>query len=180
MSLTIGDAAPPFNLKNANAGNGGNNVALEDAMGEAGLVVVFECNHCPYVVASVGRMNAMAQRCQADHVGFVGINSNDPVKYPNDSFEHMVKRANDGMPYPYLHDETQAVAQAYGAKRTPEFFLFTRSGELVYQGRMDDSPQDPTQVTTSELANAIDALLAGQTPGIQHTESIGCSVKWKA
>ena len=180
MSLNIGDAAPTFELKNANSQQGANTMSLGEAMGEAGLVVVFECNHCPYVVASVGRLNAMAEHCQANNIGFVGINANDPVVYANDSFEHMVKRADGGMPYPYLHDETQAVAHAYGAKRTPEFFLFTPDAELVYHGRMDDSPQDPNSVTTGELADAIEAMLAGQTPAVQHTESIGCSVKWKA
>ena len=180
MPLAIGDAGPNFDLKNANAGHGGKTVSFEDAMGEAGLVVVFECNHCPYVVASVGRMNVMAERCQNDKIGFVGINSNDPVVYPNDSFEHMVKRSEKGMPYAYLHDESQEIAHAYGAKRTPEFYLFNPSGQLVYHGRMDDNPKDPNHVTTSELGDAIDAMLAGQTPSIQHTESIGCSVKWKA
>jgi len=180
MSLSIGDQAPDFELKNANAAKGKPLMSLSSAMGEAGVVVVFECNHCPYVVASIGRMNAMADRCTAAGVGFVGINSNDPVVYANDSFEHMVKRADKGMPYPYLHDDTQAVAHAYGAKRTPEFFLFNAHGELVYQGRMDDNPKDPSQVQSTELADALDAMLSGTAPAVHTTESIGCSVKWKA
>ena len=92
----------------------------------------------------------------------------------------MVKRAEGGMPYAYLHDDTQVVAEAYGAKRTPEFFLFDAEGCLVYQGRMDDSPRNPNEVTTSELEDAITAMLDGNQPEIPYTDSIGCSVKWKA
>ena len=179
MTLATGDAAPMFSLKNANAAHGPTTMSLHDAVGENGTLVVFECNHCPYVVASIDRMNAMAAKCQGLGIGFVGINSNDPVVYENDSFEHMVKRANAGMPYPYLHDETQEIAHAYGAKRTPEFFLFDRQTTLVYQGRMDDSPRHPGEVTSTELDDAIEAMMAGRPPEVDYTESIGCSVKWK-
>ena len=144
-----------------------------------GCVVVFECNHCPYVVASVSRLNAMAEYCQSNNIGFVGINSNDPDNYPADSFENMIKRAEKGMPYAYLHDSTQEVATAWGAQRTPEFFLLGADGIVTYHGRMDDNPRDPTKVTTSELKDAIEAMLEGRTPVIQSTDSIGCSVKWK-
>lgn len=180
MTLQTGDPAPDFNLPNANASVGGEHVSLADAAGANGTVVLFECNHCPYVVASVGRINAMAESCKSKGIGFVGINSNDPVVYANDSFEHMVKRADKGMPYPYLHDDTQTVAHAYGAKRTPEFFLFDAQGTLVYQGRMDDNPKDPSQVESTELADALEAMLNGEAPAVHTTESIGCSVKWKA
>lgn len=180
MPLDVGDAAPAFSLPNANRQQGPQTVSFAEASGDHGTVVVFECNHCPYVVASIGRMNAMAEKCATLGIGFVGINSNDPVVYENDSFEHMVKRADGGMPYPYLHDETQAVAHAYGAKRTPEFFLFDADHRLVYQGRMDDSPRHPGEVTSVDLDNAIQAMLAGQAPEVAYTESIGCSVKWKA
>jgi acyl-coenzyme A synthetase/AMP-(fatty) acid ligase len=91
----------------------------------------------------------------------------------------MTKRAEKGMPYAYLHDSTQEVATAWGAQRTPEFFLLDANGIVTYQGRMDDNPRDPTQVTTSELKDAIEAMLEGRTPVIQSTDSIGCSVKWK-
>lgn len=180
MSLQTGDAAPDFNLPNANVSIGGEHVSFSDAAGASGTLVLFECNHCPYVVASVGRINDMATSCLAKGIGFVGINSNDPVVYENDSFDHMVKRAEGGMPYAYLHDATQEIAHAYGAKRTPEFFLFNADRQLVYQGRMDDSPRNPNDVTTTDLANAIDAMLGGQSPPVDYTESIGCSVKWKA
>ena len=180
MPLQTGDLAPNFTLPNANPAVGGDTVSFSDASEANGTLVVFECNHCPYVVASVDRINAMAESCRAKTIGFVGINSNDPVVYENDSFEHMVKRAKSGMPYAYLHDASQDVALAYGDKRTPEFFLFDASHRLVYQGRMDDSPRNPNDATTSELADAIESMLVGQPPSIDYTESIGCSVKWKA
>ena len=180
MTLNIGDKAIDYTLKNANEEIGGQSLSLEQSAGKNGLIVVFECNHCPYVVASVDRMNKMSEYCKSKQIGFVGINSNDASVYANDSFEHMVKRAHKGMPYPYLYDETQEIAHAYGAKRTPEFFLFNSENILVYRGRMDDSPRDPTQATTSELKHAIDAMLDKRTPEISETESIGCSVKWKA
>lgn len=179
MSLQIGNTAPKFNLKNANASIGGELASLSSSMKSNGCVVVFECNHCPYVIASIDRMNNMAEYCNLNDIGFVGINSNDPDNYPVDSFENMVKRADKGMPYAYLHDSTQDVATAWGAQRTPEFFLLDANGVVTYHGRMDDSPRDPTKVTTSELKDAIDAMLAGSTPGVQSTDSIGCSVKWK-
>tara|TARA_S200000501_G_scaffold40697_1_gene33156 strand:- start:903 stop:1439 length:537 start_codon:yes stop_codon:yes gene_type:complete len=178
MSLNIGDVAPEFKLKNANDSDGGTS-SLSASMLENGCVVVFECNHCPYVIASIDRMNNMAEHCKVNAIGFVGINSNDPDNYPADSFENMQKRAGKGMPYPYLHDDSQQVATLWGAQRTPEFFLMNGEGVVIYRGRMDDSPRDPTAATTSELKDAIDAMLAGSTPPVQFTDSIGCSVKWK-
>ena len=178
MTLNIGDAAPAFELQNSNAIQGVSMMGLEQSRREHGLIVVFECNHCPYVISSISRLEAMAGKANGLNIGFVGINSNDPTAYPNDSFEHMQTRA-EGMSYPYLHDATQDVAHAYDAKRTPEFFLFNSELELVYKGRMDDSPRDPMRVQTTELDNAIHAMLAGSTPEVSITESIGCSVKWK-
>lgn len=180
MALEIGDTAPSFSLVNANPAHGGEELSLEGAFGTSGLVVVFECNHCPYVVASVARMNTMSEFCHQNKIGFVGINSNDPLVYENDSFENMQKRANKGMPYSYLHDLEQNVARAYGAKRTPEFFLFDASRSLVYKGRMDDSPKDPSDVSVRDLNDAIAAMLNGDAPKNAVTESIGCSVKWKS
>ncbi len=179
MPLSIGQIAPAFELTNANSTVGEQTMNFEQSAGQKGTIIVFECNHCPYVIASIERMESMASWCNQAGIGFVGINSNDPVVYPNDSFEHMEKRALS-MGYAYLHDETQEVAHAYGAKRTPEFFLFDANNRLVYQGRMDDAPRDPTKVTATELKDAAEAMLSGQTPAIEHTESIGCSVKWKA
>ena len=179
MSLKIGDIAPDFKLKNANKKVGDRTVSINDSVLANGLVVVFECNHCPYVVASIERMNSLADYCKLNKIGFVGINSNDASVYPTDSFEHMEKRAEKGMPYSYLFDETQEIAKAYAAQRTPEFFLFDSKMCLVYKGRMDDSPKNPSDVTKTELKDAIDSLLSGNLPEVQITESIGCSVKWK-
>ncbi len=180
MSLNIGDAPPDFHLANANTAVGSNQVSLEQAFDKNGLLVVFECNHCPYVVASISRMNAMAEHCQENGIGYVGINSNDPLVYENDSFANMEKRAQKGMPYAYLHDSTQNIAHAYGAERTPEFFLFNAQHQLVYKGRMDDSPRDPNDVMVHDLDEAITAMLSGKVPDVPITQSIGCSVKWKS
>ena len=103
----------------------------------------------------------------------------DPVKYESDSWENMVKRANKGMSYPYLHDSTQEVAISYSAERTPEFYLLNKESIVVYRGRLDDSPRDPSHATTSELDDAINELISGKNVSISRTESIGCSVKWK-
>lgn len=180
MSLNIGDAPPAFHLANANKAVGGSQMSLEQAFSRNGLVVAFECNHCPYVVASVSRMNAMAEFCQQNEIGYVGINSNDPLVYENDSFANMEKRALKGMPYAYLHDSEQDIAHAYGAERTPEFFLFNSQHQLVYKGRMDDSPRDPSDVMVRDLDQAIAAMLNGTAPDVPVTQSIGCSVKWKS
>ena len=180
MTLSVGDSLVDFTLKNANNSIGGDEVNAVKYAQENGLIVAFECNHCPYVVASVLRMNSLAKYCFDNGIGFVGINSNDSSVYETDSFEHMVKRADKGMLYPYLHDEDQSVATEYGAKRTPEFFFFNKDKLLTYKGRMDDSPKNPTDVTSTDLLDAINAVLAGDEPEIKATESIGCSVKWKA
>ena len=119
---------------------------------------MFTCNHCPYVVGSEPRIENIAEKARESGLGFVGINSNDPVKYESDSWDNMVKRASRGMTYPYLHDEDQTVAVSYGAERTPEFYLVSSAGTVVYRGRMDDSPRDPSHASTSDLSDAMDEL----------------------
>tara|TARA_B100001996_G_scaffold341299_1_gene295275 strand:- start:2657 stop:3211 length:555 start_codon:yes stop_codon:yes gene_type:complete len=171
--------APSFNLPNANPSLGGETCSLERMIGANGLVIVFTCNHCPYVVGSESRIEKMAEKARENNIGFVGINSNDPINYESDSWPNMVKRASKGMSYAYLHDADQDIATIYGAERTPEFYLINSSGTVVYRGRLDDSPRDPSHATTSELSDAIDALLAKQPIVQERTESIGCSVKWK-
>ncbi len=178
MGLEPGDEASAFNLMNANIENGGEEVSLTDVITEQGAIVVFECNHCPYVVGSIERIEKMAARSREYGLGFVGINSNDSVKYPADSFKNMKKRAPE-MSYPYLFDETQEVAEEWGAERTPEFYLLNGNSEIVYRGRLDNSPNDPAQANTSELMDALDAMLMGESPITNRTKSIGCSVKWK-
>ena len=177
--LEPGSLAPTFELPNANKNSGGQTLALSDAMGENGIVVFFTCNHCPYVVGSEPRIEDAAKVARSKGLGFVGINSNDPINYESDSWENMVKRADKGMSYPYLHDSTQEVAIAYGAERTPEFYLLNNESIIVYRGRMDDSPRDPSHATTSELDDAINELISGEKVTVARTESIGCSVKWK-
>ena len=176
MGYEPGDVASGFNLPNA---NGGGEVSLDEVLTEVGAVVVFECKHCPYVVGSINRINKAAAKAEELGMGFVGINSNDPNNYPEDSFENMVKRADKGMPYPYLHDESQEVALAWGAKRTPEFYLLNGEGVVVYRGRLDNSPRNAMEATTRDLADAMDSLSMGDLPPVNRTESIGCSVKWK-
>ena len=179
MSIEISGKMPNFELGNANPSIGGELVNFSDRLQSNGLIILFECNHCPYVVASIYRINEMANFASSKEIGFIGINSNDASVYSSDSFENMQKRAEKGMPYPYLFDETQIVAETFDAKRTPEFFLFDGDGRLVYKGRMDDSPRNPNQVSRTELLDAISSLLEGRTIENKVTESIGCSVKWK-
>ena len=174
-----GALAPTFRLPNANASVGESEIDLESVLEGAGGIVMFTCNHCPYVVASEARIESVAAFAAKSDLGLVGINSNDPVRYVSDDWEHMVKRASQGMTYPYLHDSTQDVAMAYGAERTPEFYLISNSREIVYRGRLDDSPRDPSSSTTADLMDAVKEFLEGKTVTNKRTESIGCSVKWK-
>ena len=124
-------------------------------------------------------MEAMAERARSEGLGFAGMNANDAVNYESESWDNVVKRANRGMSYSYLHDARQDTARAYGAERTPEFYLFDSSGSVVYRGRLDDSPRDPSHTTSSDLSDAMDDLAAGRGVAVPRTTSIGCSVKWK-
>ncbi|MDP6889387.1 MAG: thioredoxin family protein [Candidatus Thalassarchaeaceae archaeon] len=175
--LEPGDAGLPFDLRNA-SNSGEARISFPEIVTDVGCIVVFTCNHCPYVIGNESRIESIAARAREAGISFVGINSNDPVNYPTDGWEPMQKRA-EKMSYDYLHDSTQEVAKAWGAERTPEFYLLNDSGIIVYRGRLDDSPKDPSHATTSELSDAIDALLNGESPLIPRTDSIGCSVKWK-
>ena len=183
MSTTAGiepgQKAPFFQLPNANNSIGNEILSLSDIIAANGAVITFTCNHCPYVVGSESRIEEMAKKATKNNIGFVGINSNDPIKYESDSWANMVKRASKGMSYAYLHDEDQSVATIYGAERTPEFYLLDSTGIVVYRGRLDDSPRDPAHATTSELSDAIDSMLSGKEIIENRTKSIGCSVKWK-
>jgi peroxiredoxin len=148
------------------------------------LVLVFSCNHCPYVTGSEDRMIAFANRYAPRGVAFAAINANETDNHPTDSLDHMVRRAKEKrFSFPYLRDETQEIARAYGALRTPHYYLFDKSPSgqwrLQYTGRMDDNPRNPGKETTHELADAVDALLAGREPAVRATNPIGCNVKWK-
>ena len=188
--LEPGDTAVDFKLRNAqsfvsekHSEKSKNSfkpvhMTLEQTIGETGGVIMFTCNHCPYVVASEERIESIASLCRDNRLGFVGINSNDPIVYSSDNWDNMIIRAGD-MSYPYLHDFDQAIARAYGAERTPEFFLIDENGIIVYRGRLDDSPRDPTKATTSELVDAINSTLSNSPIEVNRTDPIGCSVKWK-
>ncbi|MFL2956534.1 MAG: thioredoxin family protein [Candidatus Thalassarchaeaceae archaeon] len=174
-----GDAAPDFQLPNANSSVGAEQMSLTDVSRASGTVVLFTCNHCPYVVGSEERIEAIANKARGLGMGFAGINSNDPIVYESDNWDSMVKRASKGMTYAYLHDASQEIAHSYGAERTPEFYLLDGGGTVVYRGRLDDSPRNPMDATTAELAEAMDALAFGGAIANPRTDSIGCSVKWK-
>jgi len=175
FTLQIGTEAPAFGLPATD----GRRYALED-FGEAGvLVVFFTCNHCPYVIGSDEGTRAIAERFAGRGVKFVAINSNSRNTYAEDGFEHMVARMDEfKFPWLYLHDESQEVAEAYGALCTPHFFVFDAARKLVYTGRAIDNPRAWERATTHELADALEAHLAGKPIAVAVTNPIGCNVKW--
>ena len=180
FTLQIGQPAPDFDLP----GTDGRRYSLDHFNGCRVVVVVFSCNHCPYVIGSEQRMIAFEMRYAPHGVALVAINSNETDNHPLDSFEHMVTRAKErNFPFPYLRDDTQEVAMAYGALRTPHYFAFAKAPDgqwvLRYTGRMDDNPRAPGQERTHELADAVDAMLEGREPTVPVTNPIGCNVKWK-
>jgi len=176
--LPLGTTAPDFKLPDTN----GKTVALADFKDKAVLVVIFMCNHCPYVVHIRSGLAQLARDYAARSVAIVSINANDAKHYPADSPAQMkaeVKTA--GYTFPYLYDETQAVAKAYRAACTPDIFLFDRSRRLVYRGQFDASrPGNGIPVTGNDLRAAIDAVLAGKPTSAFQVASIGCNIKWKA
>lgn len=167
--------APDFNLQNVD----GQWLSRNEAMGERGLLVMFICNHCPYVKAILPRLIADVRALQAEGINTVAIMSNDPSDYPEDSAEQMQKIATDmAFPFPYLLDATQQVAKAYGAVCTPDFFGFNRQGELQYRGRFDESRKETAPNSTRDLFYAMQQIAhTGQGPQTQ-IASIGCSIKW--
>jgi peroxiredoxin len=176
MSLQIGDPAPAFSLP----GTDGRAHSLDTLSDKPVLVVVFSCNHCPYVQAYEDRLVALQRDYAGRGIQVIAINSNDDVNYPEDGFEQMVARARDkGFNFPYLRDASQAVARAYGATHTPQLFVFDRARRLRYTGKIDDNWQNPQAVTRRFLRDAIDALLADRAPAEPQTHAIGCTIKWK-
>jgi len=144
------------------------------------LIIVFSCNHCPYVQAYEERMIALQKDYAARGVRLVAINSNEIRNYPEDSYEHMVERAHTkGFNFTYLRDEDQAVADAFGATHTPQFFIFDRERKLCYSGKMDDNWKEPQRVKETYLRDALQAILAGKEVKTPETLSIGCTIKWK-
>ena len=144
------------------------------------LVIFFTCNHCPYVIGSDEVTRRTAEKYAGKGVRFVGINSNSPNTHPADSFDNMVKRMKQyRFPWLYLHDRSQDVARAYGALRTPHFFIFNEKRELVYTGRSTDSPKDSRSITVNDLDRALEELTSGKEISVPVTNPIGCTIKWE-
>ncbi|HEX3358854.1 MAG TPA: thioredoxin family protein [Tepidisphaeraceae bacterium] len=175
FTLPLGSAAPDFKLK----GIDGKEYSPSSFKDAKLLVVVFSCNHCPYVVGSEERMKKFYADYAPKGLAMIAINSNETKDHPTDSFEHMVSHAKEkGLNWAYVRDDTQEVATAYGALRTPHYYVFDQNRKLAYTGRMDDNPRTPGKETTHELRDAVDALLAGKKPPVELTNPIGCNVKW--
>ena len=144
------------------------------------LVLFFTCNHCPYVIGSDEVTRATAEKYFKKGVGFVGINSNSENTNPDDSFPNMVKRMEQyRFPWVYLYDKDQKIAKAYGALRTPHFYVFDDQRKLVYTGRGVDSPRDVSRMTSNDLENALGELTSGKSVSVQVTNPIGCNIKWE-
>lgn len=175
--IAFGTPAPGFALPATD----GRRYTLDDIAGLKGTVIVFICNHCPYVKAVIDRLVMDAGTLLAEGIGFAAICSNDAASHPEDSFDKMREfAAAHAFPFPYLHDESQSVARAYGAVCTPDFFGFDAGRKLRYRGRLDAGRTSPPPPGTKrELLEAMRAIAAGRDPGDQ-TPSIGCSIKWKA
>ena len=175
--LPLGTPAPDFALPDTE----GRTVSLSDLSGNDALLVIFMCNHCPYVKHVAAQLKALADDYFPKGLGVVGISSNDAEKYPDDSPEAMAKEKLDrGYNFPYLYDEDQSVAKAYAAACTPDFFLFDGEMKLAYRGQLDSSrPNSGIPVTGEDLRAAIDAVLAGQPPSQDQRSSLGCNIKWK-
>jgi len=176
--LPLGTPAPDFSLREC----GGDTVALSDFANRDALLVIFMCNHCPYVKHVADQLKLLTDEYMQRGVGVVAISSNDAELYPDDSPAAMVKEKEDrGYHFPYLHDEDQSVAKAYRAACTPDFFLFDRDLKLAYRGQLDASrPQSDLPVTGADLRAALDEVLAGRTPAADQVASLGCNIKWKA
>jgi peroxiredoxin len=176
FTLQIGQKAPEFDLPATD----GKSYSLESFQEARALVVFFTCNHCPYVLGSDETTRASALKYKEEGVVFVGINANESEGHPTDDFPHMVQRMNEQrFPWVYLRDEDQKAAFAYGALRTPHFFVFDKDRGLVYTGRGVDSPKDTSQMTVNDLDNALADVVAGRAARTAVTNPIGCNVKWR-
>jgi peroxiredoxin len=172
----LGAPCPDFRLPAVD----GRAYALADFADARALVVMFICNHCPYVQAVEARLIRLAREYGPRGVQLVGICSNDAVEYPDDAFDKLAARWRErGYGFPYLHDEAQEVARAFAAVCTPDIFVYDADRRLAYRGRIDDAWKDESKVTRRELAAALDALLAGQRPSPEQRPSMGCSIKWR-
>jgi len=175
--LSLGTPAARFSLPDTE----GNTVSLGDFADAPALLVIFMCNHCPYVKHVADGLAGLAKEYQERGVAVVGINSNDAASFPDDAPEKMAQEVKlRGYTFPYLYDESQEVAKAYGAACTPDFYVFDGRRKLVYRGQMDSSrPRSGVEVTGNDLRAALDAVLAGQPVPEDQKPSLGCNVKWK-
>jgi len=176
QDLPLGTGCPDFRLRSVD----GRTVARDDFRDKPVLVVMFICNHCPYVQAVEDRIIELDREYGARGVQVVGICANDPTDYPDDRPEKLLERWRaKGYGFPYLVDDTQEVARSFRAVCTPDIYVFDRERRLAYHGRIDDNWQNPARVRRRELAAALDALLAGEPPPREQHHSIGCSIKWR-
>ncbi len=174
-TLQSGQKAPDFTLPSTD----GKTYSLSD-LNDKYLVIFFTCNHCPYVIGSDEVTRKTADEFASRGVRFVGINSNSARTYPSDSFDNMVRRMKQyTFPWIYLYDESQEVARAYGALRTPHFYVFNEARELVYTGRAVDSPRDASGITVNDLERTLSELTDGKEISVPLTNPIGCTVKWE-
>jgi peroxiredoxin len=174
--ISLGADAPDFSLP----GVDGATYSLDSFADADVLTVMFICNHCPYVQAVEDRLVALGNELQPKGAAFVAIMPNDVNRYPADHPDRMRERAEaKGYPFPYLYDESQSAARAYGAVCTPDIFVFDNDRKLAYRGRIDDNWRDPSRVSRHELRDAIEALLAGRRPEPDQIPSMGCSIKWR-
>ncbi len=175
FTLQIGESAPDFRL----LATDGNTYQLSDFDNAETLVVFFTCNHCPYVVGSDEVTRQTVNKFAAQGVKFVGINANSRITHPTDDFDHMVTRMEKhNFPWLYLRDESQEVALAYGALRTPHFYVFDQDRKLLYTGRGVDNPRDTSKMTVNDLDRVLEEHLADQPISVPLTNPLGCNVKW--
>ncbi len=176
--LPLGTKAPDFSLFDTVSGQ---TLGLQETKGAKGTLLMFICNHCPFVVHVNPELTRLAAAYQEKGIGFIAISSNDVENYPQDAPHLMTQVAKDeGYTFPYLYDETQEIAQAYDAACTPDFYLFDSTMDLVYRGQLDDSrPGNGLPLTGADLRNAMDALLDRKTITKDQKPSIGCNIKWK-
>ena len=176
--LKLGDAAPMSATKMKNAD--GREMSIDDVKEPNGTLVIFSCNHCPFVKAWESRISAIGNAAQESGVGVIAINPNDPNAYAEDRYEEMQKRAKDrGFRFPYVVDAKSDVARAFGATRTPECYLFGKDGELVYHGAVDDNYADAAKVDKRYLQDALDSLVADKDIPIKESKAVGCTIKFR-
>jgi peroxiredoxin len=175
--LALGTKMPAFSLPDTVTSR---TVSSAELAGKPS-VVIFICNHCPYVKRIRDGLAAFGRTCAERGVPMVAISSNDPATYPDDAPDKMKAEANEaGYPFPYLFDESQGVAKAFSAACTPDLYIFDAQGKLAYRGQFDDArPKNDVQVTGADARRAVEALLSGKAPNSDQKPSIGCSIKWK-